>query len=154
MPGVRVAFEELVYRAALKLDEADYTGFLALCEPAFRYSITAYSPEIRQPMTWLDHDKAGLANLFETLPRHNSDRAPLSRHVTVYTVDVDEAAEEAAVVTALQVFRTRLDGGATELFAVGKIYDRARLTGGAARLLSRLFQLDTRELGIGTHIPF
>ena len=152
MARLRAAFEELVYRAALRLDEGDYAGFLALCEPELRYSIAAYSPEIRQPMTWLDHDKAGLQNLFDTLPRHNSDRAPLSRHVTVYTVDVD--GDEATIVTALQVFRTRLDGGSTELFAVGKIHDRARLVGGAARLLSRRIQLDTRQLGIGTHIPF
>jgi methanesulfonate monooxygenase subunit beta len=70
----------------------------------------------------------------------------------VYTVDLD-AAEEASIVTALQVFRTQLDGDATELFAVGKIYDRARLVRGAAQLVSRRIQLDTRQLGIGTHIP-
>jgi methanesulfonate monooxygenase large subunit len=45
------------------------------------------------------------------------------------------------------------DGGKTELFAVGKIYDRARLRDGAARLSSRRIELDTRQLGIGTHIP-
>jgi methanesulfonate monooxygenase subunit beta len=150
---LRAAFEELVYRLALKLDAADYPGFLALCAPELHYTIAAYSPELRRPMTWLEHDKAGLQNLFETLPRHNSDRAPLSRHVTVYTVDLDPTGEEAAIVTALQVFRTQLDGGATDLFAVGKIYDRARLVGGAAELLSRRVQLDTRQLGLGTHIP-
>jgi methanesulfonate monooxygenase small subunit len=150
---MRAQFEELVYRAALSLDAADYPGFLALCEPELRYTIAAYSPEIRQPMTWLDHDKTGLENLFRTLPRHHSDRAPLSRHVTVYTVDVDASRERASIVTALQVFQTTLDGGATELFAVGKIYDEARLVGGTARLLRRRVQLDTRQLGIGTHIP-
>jgi methanesulfonate monooxygenase subunit beta len=150
---MRATFEELVYRLALKLDAADYAGFLALCAPELRYTIAAYSPEIRRPMTWLEHDKAGLENLFETLPRHNSDRSPLSRHVTVYTVDYDAARAEAEIVTALQVFRTQLDGGATELFAVGKIYDRARLVGGAAQLSSRRVQLDTRQLGLGTHIP-
>jgi methanesulfonate monooxygenase small subunit len=158
---VRAAFEELVYRLALRLDSGDYPGFLALCAPELRYTIAAYSPEIRKPMTWLDHDKAGLQNLFETLPRHHSDRAPLSRHVTVYTVDVEsaegaavqEGAVQAAIVTALQVFRTQPDGGATELFAVGKLYDRARLVGGSAQLLSRRVQLDTRQLGIGSHIP-
>jgi len=150
---VRAAFEELVYRAALRLDAADYAGFLALCGPEFRYTIATYSPEIRQQMTWLDHDRAGLEHLFETLPRHHSDRAPLSRHVSVYTVDVDASGERAAIVTALQVFRTRLDGGATELFAVGKIYDQARLVEGAAHLASRRIQLDTRQLGIGTHLP-
>jgi len=141
------------HAAALRLDAADYAGFLGLCGPEFRYTIATTSPEIRQQMTWLDHDRAGLEHLFETLRRHHSDRAPLSRHVNVYTVDVDDSGERAAVVTALQVFRTRLDGGATELFAVGKIYDQARLVGGAAHLASRRIQLDTRQLGIGTQLP-
>ena len=43
-------------------------------------------PEIRKPLTWLAHDKAGLATLFGNPPRHNSDSSPLTRHVTVYTV--------------------------------------------------------------------
>ena len=150
---MRAAFEELVYRAALKLDAEDYAGFLALCAPELRYSITAYSPEIRRDMTWLDHDKAGLQHLFETLHRHKSDRAPSSRHVTVYTVDVEAGGDSADIVSALQVFQTRLDGGATVLLAVGRIYDRAHLVGGTARLLSRRIRLDTRDLGIGTHIP-
>ena len=150
---MRAAFEELVYRAALRLDAQDYAGFLALCAPELRYTITAYSPEIRRDMTWLDHDRAGLEQLMDTLPLHHSDQAPLSRHVSVYTVDLEADRERAAIVTALQVFRTSLDGGKSELFAVGKIYDRARLRDGAARLSSRRIQLDTRQLGIGTHIP-
>jgi methanesulfonate monooxygenase small subunit len=150
---VRAAFEELVYRAALKLDARDYGGFLALCEPELRYTISTYSPEIRRDMTWLDHDKAGLENLFETLPRQKSEGAALSRHVSVYTVDVDAAGDTADIVTALQVFKTHLDGGATVLLAVGEIYDRARLVAGVARLVRRNVRLDTRDLGIGTHIP-
>jgi methanesulfonate monooxygenase small subunit len=150
---MKAAYQELVYRAALALDAADYAGFLAVCAPEFHYTIAAYSPEIRRQMTWLEHDKAGLENLFETLPRHNSDRAPLSRHVTVYTVDLEPGGEEAKMVSVLQVFQTRLDGGASGLLAVGKIYDRARLISGAALLVQRRIQLDTRPLGIGTHIP-
>jgi methanesulfonate monooxygenase subunit beta len=146
-------FQELVYRAALALDASDYGKFMALCAPDFRYTIAAYSPEIRREMTWLDHDKAGLEHLFTTLPRHNSDGAPLTRHVTVYTVDLEAGGQEASIVTALQVFQTRLDGGATGLLAVGKIHDRARLTSGGALLTRRRIQLDTRQLGIGTHIP-
>ena len=152
MSPLRDAFAEVVYRAALALDRGDHPGFLALCADDFRYSIGAHSPEIRRPMVWLDHDKAGLQGLFETLSRHNSDRSPLSRHVTVYTVDV--TGDEARMVSALQVFRTRLDGGATELFAVGKIFDSARLVAGTVLLTKRQIQLDTRQLGIGSHVPF
>jgi methanesulfonate monooxygenase subunit beta len=150
----RSLVEALVYKIALLLDERDFPAYLALCEPDFRYLIGAYSPEIRREMVWLDHDKAALQSLFETLPRHNSDHTPLSRHVTVYTVDAGPAAGTASAVSALQVFRTALDGGATELYAVGKIYDTVRLGDGVARLARRQIKLDTRMLGIGSHIPF
>jgi len=150
----RAELEELVYRSCLLLDEQDFDGYLALCAADFRYSIRAYSPEIRRDMLWMDLDKPGLTTLFHNLPKHNSDRAPLSRHATVYTVATDTGAGRASLVTALQVFRTDLDGGATELFAVGKIHDTIALAGERPLLLARAIRLDTRRLGIGTHIPF
>jgi methanesulfonate monooxygenase small subunit len=145
---------ELVYRSCLRLDAKDFAGYLALCDPAYRYAITAWSPEIRRDMTWLEHDKAGLATLFANLPKHNSDASPLSRHATVYTVALSAGGDAAEVVSALQVFRTALDGGATELFAVGKLLDTVALAGGEARLVRRNVRLDTRMLGYGHHIPF
>ncbi len=145
--------ESVVYQSALLLDGRDFQGYLELCEPDFRYVIGAYSPEIRREMVWLDHDKAGLQTLFETLPRHNSDHSPLTRHVTVYRVEVATDGASASAISALQVFRTALDGGATELYAVGKIHDSLRIADGQARLSRRHIKLDTRMLGIGSHIP-
>lgn len=150
----RPDIDQLIYQSALLLDERDFAGYLALLAPDFRYVITAHSPEIRREMTWLEQDREGMQTLFETLPRHNSDPAPLTRHVTVYTVTVDASGDEAQVVSALQVFRTTLDGGASALFAVGKIHDRVALGGDGPRLRRRHIKLDTRMLGIGTHIPF
>ncbi len=151
---MRTVVEELVYRSCLLLDERDFDGFLGLCAPDFRYTVQAYAPEIRREMVWLDHDKAGMQTLFRNLPRHNSDAAPLTRHATVYTVKFDDLHTQATVVAALQVFRTELDGGTTSLFAVGKVHDTVRLTGGDAILATRMIRLDTRQLGIGSHIPF
>ena len=150
----RHAISELVARSCMALDAKDFAGYLELCDPEYRYAITAYSPEIRKDMTWLEHDKAGMQTLFTNLPRHNSDQSPLTRHVTVYTIEQDDAAKKAKVVSALQVFRTQIDGGATELFAIGKLYDTVSLAGGAPRLLERQVRLDTRMLGYGYHIPF
>jgi methanesulfonate monooxygenase small subunit len=150
--GQRQAIEELIYRSCLALDVKDFKGYLELCDQDFRYSITAYSPEVRREMVWLDHDRPGMETLFTNLPKHNSDHSPLTRHVTVYTVDMDGAA--ASVVSALQVFRTQLDGGATELFAVGRFHDSVNLIGGKPRLARRVVRLDTRLLGYGFHIPF
>ncbi|HVY36332.1 MAG TPA: aromatic-ring-hydroxylating dioxygenase subunit beta [Polyangia bacterium] len=153
MSDARAAVSEAVCAASLCLDDDDFEGFLALCVPDFRYSIEAYSPEIRRDMTWLDLGRAELEVLFRTLPRHNSDHAPLTRHVSVYTVRVDEAGQEATAVSALQVFRTALDGGATSLFAVGKIYDALAWDGARALLRRRRVRLATRLLGIGSHKP-
>jgi len=148
----RQQIEELIYRSCLALDDRDYKGFLDLCDAGFRYKVAAYSPEIRKEMVWLDHDRKGMETLFTNLPRHNSDHSPITRHATVYTVDVNGASAE--VVSAIQVFRTQLDGGATELFAVGRFHDTVKLANGAAKLARRIVRLETRQLGYGHHIPF
>ena len=146
--------EELIYRSCLLLDSKDFKGYLAICAPAYSYKITTYSPEIRKDMTWLEHDKAGMEILFNNLPRHNSDQSLLSRHATVYTIETDPASNRASVMTALQVFKTSLDGGKTELFAVGKYCDTVDLSGDRPVLQCRNVRLVTRMLGIGYHIPF
>jgi methanesulfonate monooxygenase small subunit len=150
----KAAAKELVYNVCLLLDEKRFNEFLDLCADDFHYTITAYSPEARTEMTWMDEDKASMKRMLEVLPRHNSDHSPLSRHATVYRVDYDAAKKQASVVSALQVFKTSLDGGVTQLFAVAKLYDTVALNGNGARLLSRNVRLDTRMLGIGAHIPF
>jgi methanesulfonate monooxygenase small subunit len=150
----RQAVEELVYRSCLALDARNWNAFLDLCDPGFRYTISTHSPEIRRDMVWLDHGKDGMTTLFTNLPKHNSDHSPLTRHATVYTVDVNDTTGEASVVSALQVFKTALDGGATELFAVGRFHDTVKLADGGAKLLKREVRLDTRLLGFGYHIPF
>lgn len=148
----RQEIEELVYRTCLALDDRDFKAFLDLCDDGFRYKVTAYSPEIRKEMVWLDHDKKGMETLFTQLPRHNSDHSPLTRHATVYTVKVDGT--QAEVVSALQVFRTALDGGATEIFSVARLIDTVKLDGSAPKLAQRVVKMETRQLGFGSHVPF
>jgi methanesulfonate monooxygenase small subunit len=150
----RHAISELICRSCMTLDDKKFAAYIALCDPAYSYRITAYSPEIRKEMIWLEHDRAGMQLLFNNLPRHNSDQSPLTRHVSVYTVTEDADTQQAEAVSALQVFRTALDGGATELFAVGRIYDRINLAGEQPLLLNRNVHLQTRMLGYGYHIPF
>jgi len=148
----REQIEELVYRSCLALDERDFKAFLDLCDEGFRYKVTAYSPEIRKEMVWLDHDKTGMQTLFTQLPRHNSDHSPLTRHATVYTVKVQ--GQRAEVVSALQGFRTALDGGATVLFSVARLIDTVNLDGAMPKLAQRVVRMETRQLGFGSHIPF
>jgi methanesulfonate monooxygenase small subunit len=150
----RAAIQELVYQSCLLLDDRNFQGYLDLCDEQFRYTITTHSPEIRKDMVWLDHDKKGMQTLLTQLPRHNSDHSPLTRHATVYKIEVDASGKEASVVSALQVFKTDLDGGATALFAVGRYLDTVKLNDGKPALAKRVVKLDTRMLGIGYHIPF
>jgi methanesulfonate monooxygenase small subunit len=147
------AVRGLIYRSCLRLDEGDFPGWLDLCAPEFRYTITAYSPEIRKEMVWLDHDRDGMEGLFKMLPKHNSDHSPLTRHASVYVVDLDEEGNEATAITSVVVYRTAMDGGATDLFAVGKYFDTVSLEGEVPLLTGRNVRLDTRELGIGSHFP-
>ncbi len=150
----RTDLEELVYDSCMLLDRSDYKGFMALCHPEFRYKVAAYSPEIKREMAWLDHDRGEMEDLFNTLPKHNYDHSPLTRNAVVYKVEVDEEGLQASVVSALQIYRTALDGGATQLFAVGKYFDTVSLAGEKPVLLSRKVSLNTRDLGWGSHIPF
>ena len=150
----RHEIEELIYRSCMLLDARDFNGYLGLCEDNFHYTVSAYSPEIRKDMIWLDHDKGGMKLLFDNLPKHNSDHSPLHRHAIVYTVELDGAQSQAQVVSALQIYRTSLDGGATELFAVGKYHDTVKLNGSNPKLLARNLKMDTRMFGFGYHIPF
>ena len=149
----RTAIEELVYRSCLALDAKDFKGYLDLTDDSFRYTVTAHSPEIRKDMTWLDHDKGQMQTLFNNLPRHNSDHSPLSRHAHVYTVETT-ADGTASVISTLQIYKTTLDGGATELFAIGRYLDTVSVDGEAPKLVKRIVRLETRQFGFGYHIPF
>ena len=146
--------EALIYKSCRILDDKDFDGYLGLCDTAFHYSVSTYNPEIRKDMIWLEHDREGMKSLFANLPKHNSDHSPLSRHATVYVVEEQDEGRKAKVTSALQVFKTSLDGGATELFAVGKMMDMVQMTAEGPKLLDRNIRLETRMFGFGYHIPF
>lgn len=154
MSANRSSVEELVYQSCMLLDDKDFNGFLGICEQHFEYKLTAYSPEIRSDMIWLDHDRAEMEDLFKTLPRHNTDPSPLTRNAVVYKVAIDAAAKRASVISALQVYKTAASGGVSQLLAIGKYHDTVSLEGEQPRLLARHVKLDTRDLGWGHHIPF
>lgn len=158
--SVREAVRQTIYRACLLLDDGRFSDWLALCAPDFCYKITAYSPEIRKDMTWYEQDIAGLQNMIEMLPRHNTDHGRLMRHATVYTIDIDRAEGLAVATTAFSCYRTSLDGinshldaGESRLFAIGKYYDKLRLDHDGPRFVERRVVLETRRLDKGSHYP-
>ncbi len=150
----RTQVEELVYDTCMLLDAKDFKGYLDHCDAQYEYKLSAYSPEIKREMTWLDHNRAEMEELFHTLPKHNTDPSPLTRSAVVYKVSFDKAAKRANVVSGVHIFKTAIDGGVTQLFAIGKYFDTVALDGDQPRLLARHVKLDTRDLGWGHHIPF
>lgn len=145
---------ELVAQSCIALDTERFDDFLQLCLPEFNYRATAYSPEIRRDMVWLEHDKPGMQELLKLIPRQNRDRTPITRHFSIYSVGF-VGVDLLKVDSMLQIYRTELDGGITSVFAIGKYHDILALDGGSvAGLLSREVRLDTRMLGTGYHIPF
>ena len=151
---------ETIYRASLLLDDEKFMEWLALCAPDFSYRITTYSPEIRRHMTWYEQDVSGLKGMIEMLPKHNTDHGRLTRHVTVYTVEADGPQGEAKATSSFACYRTMLDGinshidsGESQLFLIGKYYDRFRIEKDGPRFVERNVFLDTRRLDKGSHYP-
>lgn len=149
--------EELLYSSAAHLDERNWDAWLALTTPSFHYRIGAYSPEIRKQMTWLEHDRAGLVALFALLGKHHVDHAQWLRQLTLQQVE-QTAHDTLQTVSQLVVFATAWDvgdahveAGSTRVFAVGRYRDRLERHNGRWLLADRYVQLDTRQLGIGTH---
>jgi methanesulfonate monooxygenase subunit beta len=158
--SVQRSVEELIYQACLLLDEGKFAEWLGLCASGFRYRITTYSPEIRKEMTWYEQDLPGLQGMVEMLPKHNTDHGRLTRHATVYKVDVDPSRNEARATTSFACYRTMLDGinshidaGETQLFLIGRYYDRLHNGSDGLRFLERNVFLDTRRLDKGSHYP-
>jgi methanesulfonate monooxygenase small subunit len=156
--AIIAAVTDTVYRSCLYLDNGEWGDFLDLCDDSMRYSIKAYSVEIRRDMEYLSHNKKELTSLTEMLPKLNSDHSPLRRHASVYTVDIGEDEKTATAVTSLAVYQNMFDGidshidsGETRLFLVGKYLDKFTTIGENALLIEREVRLDTRRLDKGTH---
>lgn len=157
LEAARAAVRETIYRACLCLDDENFKGWLALCAPDFNYRIKTYSPEIRKEMTWLEHDREGLRALFALLGKHHLDHAVWFRQTILQRV-TQESQDTLRAVTQLAIFATSFDvgdvhveSGSTRLFAVGRYHDQINWSDGRWLLADRYVQLDTRQLGIGSH---
>lgn len=149
--------EDLIYTGVSYLDARNWEAWLSLTTPDFQYRIGAYSPEIRKEMTWLEHDREGLRALFALLGKHHLDHAIWFRQAILQRV-TQESQDTLRAVTQLAIFATSVDvgdvhveSGSTRLFAVGRYHDQINWSDGRWLLADRYVQLDTRQLGIGSH---
>ncbi len=153
----RSVSEDLIYTGISFLDERNWDAWLSLTTPDFHYRIGAYSPEIRKEMTWLEHDREGLRAMFALLGKHHTNHALWFRQATLQRV-TQESEDTLRAVTQLVIFHTSVDfgdvhveSGSSKLFAVGRYYDQINWLDGRWLLADRYVQLDTRQLGIGSH---
>ena len=117
-------------------------------------------PEINKDMTYLALDRNGLASMVKLLPKHNTDHSPLTRHTSVYTIDVDDAAHSAKAISSVIVYQNLLDGinshidaGESRLFLIGKYLDTLKIENDKATFLSREVRIENRRLDKGSHWP-
>lgn len=142
----------LIHRSCLSLDDSDWDGYLDLCADDFTYRVTAYSPELRKDMVWLEQDRAGMVNLFGNLENHVTLQGRFLRHANVALIARDDDHGTAQVTTTVLAVYTNLDG-VSALFAAGRYNDIIDITGNRPLLSTREVRLDTRDLGGGTHFP-
>lgn len=142
---------ELVHRSCFALDREDFPEFLSYCAPSFEYRISTYSPEIRKPMIWFDQDYGGLESMFDMVSQHLKRLGTLFRHPSMGIIDrVSDT--EMKIVTSVLIVDTD-PNGRSKLFAAARYTDTIDLSGTAPRLTARFVNLETRDLGVGSHIP-
>jgi methanesulfonate monooxygenase small subunit len=151
---------DTIYQATILLDNQRWDDWLSLCDERFEYAIKSWSPEINYDVTYLQLDRNGLANLIRLLPKHNTDHSALTRHTSVYTVEVADDARSAKAVSSVVVYQNMLDGinshidaGESRLFLVGKYLDTFTIDNGKPSFLSREVRLENRRLDKGSHWP-
>ncbi|MDC0073725.1 hydroxylase [Alphaproteobacteria bacterium] len=139
----------LISEICERLDNEKFEEFLELCSTEFNYRIIVYSPEIKKDMIWMDQDYSGMKNLLTLVPQHLRRLGSLSRYISIGKFE--ETKNCLKINSPFQIMHTDLNG-ITKLFAVGRYIDEIELRN--QFLLKRRFvRLETRDLGIGSHIP-
>ncbi|MGH7684681.1 MAG: aromatic-ring-hydroxylating dioxygenase subunit beta [Vulcanimicrobiaceae bacterium] len=147
------SLSDFLYRICLSLDARNFKDWIDVCAEGFTYSISAWSPEIRKDVVFLDLDLDGLTTLVKHLPRHNTDQSAFTRHMNVYVIEAQTEEGLYSAISSVVIYRTELDGGTTRPFALGRYHDKVRATPEGWRFVAREVRLETRNLGIGTHYP-
>ena len=141
----------LVSRACTYLDEENWSAFLDLCDPSFCYRVTVRSPEIKREMVWFKEDYAGLEAMFNLIPEHLRRIGTLFRHTAIGRIEA--AGEDTAIIrSTFQCIHTDLEGR-SRMMAAGRYIDDVGSTEQGLRLFNRETRLETRDLGVGSHVP-
>tara|TARA_B100002051_G_C16732935_1_gene639400 strand:+ start:1238 stop:1690 length:453 start_codon:yes stop_codon:yes gene_type:complete len=148
-----IEYEEIVnfiHKSCFLLDEEDFDGFLKICSKNFEYKITAFSPEINKEMIWMDEDHTSFKNLLVMVNSHLRRLGRLTRHISVG--QVHRKTDKILINSSFIIIHTDLEGK-SNIFGVGRYNDVIISTKSSVLLKSREAYLETRDLGIGSHVP-
>lgn len=141
----------LIYQSCLVLDAEDFDAYLDLFAAEFEYRVSNYSFELRKDQDWMDVNRPELKGLLDNVDQHSRLLGRFARQANIYGIDRN-GADKADVTTFVTIYYTTPEG-ATSVFAVGKYLDLIDLSGDEPLIASREVRLETKELGIGTHLP-
>lgn len=145
----RERLRSLVARSGRLLDDGAFEAYVGLYADGGRYSMTAKTPELPEPMTWMTLTRDELRSLFESLPSHEWD---LGERLHLIAVDEIEIGERATVWSTFCVLR--IDGdGRQELFASGRYTDLWVAEGPDWRLADREARVANRLWSAPSPIP-
>ena len=143
--------KQFVYHSCQLLDEEIFSDYLALFDvEKTRYRVTAYSPELRKDMVWLDHQREELEIMLKMIPEHIRMPGRFFRHATVYSVERKE--DTANVVTSLLLFHIDQHGQLNPLSAA-RYHDQIRVGRDTLAIAFRDVRTDSRIFGAGIHVP-
>jgi len=141
----------LIYRSCTVLDDEDFDAYMGVFAEEFDYRVSTYSYELRKDQDWMDLNRPEMKGLLANVDQHSRLLGKFARQANIYGIDRN-GADKADVTTFVTVYYTTPEG-ATSVFAVGKYLDVVDLAGDEPRIAVREMRLETKELGIGTHLP-
>jgi 3-phenylpropionate/cinnamic acid dioxygenase small subunit len=143
--------KQLVALSCLLLDEEKFADYLALFAEGSRYSIRAYSPDLRKDLSLLDLERAELETLLKNLRKHVRLPGRFLR-LAAPTLEHSNGGEIVSLTTTVLVTHTDLEG-ISRVFAAGRYVDKIEVKNGRALIREREVRVDTRQFGTGSHIP-
>jgi methanesulfonate monooxygenase small subunit len=141
-----------IAESCLLLDEEDFAGYLALFAADATYRITAYSPELRREMVWLEQDRTGFENLLNGIENHVRMQGRFFRHPVLARYSISDDGATAETLSTVTVYFTD-HAGTTKLYCCCRYEDSFVAIEGNVLIRQRIARLETRDLGSGSHIP-
>jgi methanesulfonate monooxygenase small subunit len=142
---------DLVAQSCMHLDSEQYDSYLELLDDSYEYIISCFSPDLRKEMVLLQLNKDDLGSLLKNIHNHIHLPGKLFRQASLYSVE-RKPDDRYLAMSYVMVTYTNLDG-ASAIFCVGRYHDHIAGGENGLRLMSRRFEMETRDIGTGCHYP-